>query len=452
MDHDLKTGRPSMYIPPHSIESESSLLGAILLDPRVLEHVSDVVTERDFYRHSHRLIFKAICDLDQKAKPIDVVTVFEELTRQGVIDQIAGIGELNELAQYVPNAGHVRSYAELVKEKSVLRAIVDASEETIRAVLEGQAPTAMDALDAAEKRVLEIGDVVVKKSEVKTLDEQISHTLDWLQKKADEPNVATGVQTGFVDLDRSLSGMQSGDLIVVAARPSMGKTALAMNIAEHAALVQDSRVLVFSLEMSAEQLNRRTIGSVARVDQQRLKDARLVDGEWARVTEAVEKLKGKVLDVFDEASLTINSIRAVARRVAKKRKGLDLIVVDYLQLLEGVQSDRPENRATEVGQISRGLKLLAKELQCPVIALSQLNRSVEQRPDKRPLMSDLRESGAIEQDADVIMFIYRDEYYTKDASKEPGVAEVIIGKHRNGPTGTTRLTWRGHLARFDNLA
>lgn len=450
MDLDLKGTRPSMYIPPHAPEAEASLLGALLLDPRVIEHVADIVTDRDFYRHGNQLIFKAISDLDQAGKPIDVVTVFDELTRQGLSEHVGGVGELNELAQYVPNTGHVRHYAEVVKEKSILRAIIDASEETIRSVIDGQATTALQALDSAEKRVLEIGDTVVKKSEVKTLDEQMAHTLAWLHKKSDSPDDASGVQTGFAELDKSLSGMQPGDLIVIAARPSMGKTALAMNIAEHAALSQELSVLVFSLEMSAEQLNRRTVGSVARVDQQRLKEARLQDAEWARVSEAAEKLKGKVLDVFDEASLTINSIRAVARRVAKKRKGLDLIVVDYLQLLEGLQSDRPENRATEVGQISRGLKLLAKELQCPVIALSQLNRSVEQRPDKRPLMSDLRESGAIEQDADVVMFIYRDEYYSKDGSKEPGVAEVIIGKHRNGPTGTVRLAWRGPLARFDS--
>ncbi len=448
LNHDLELG---ILVPPQAVEAESSLLGAVLLDSRVFEMVADQISERDFYRQSHRQIFAAISSLDYRSKPIDVVTVFEELSRTGLSDDVGGLQYLNALAQFVPNASNVRRYAELVKEKAVLRAIVSASEETIRDVLDGTSRNAADALDCAERRVLAVGDVAVRKGEVKSLADQLNHTIEWLQKKADSPNEPTGLQTGFIELDRSIAGLQPGDLIVIAARPSMGKTALAMNIAEHSAIAQNKRVLVISLEMSAEQLNRRMLGSVGRIDQQRLKNATLEHGEWARVSETVERLRGKVLDVYDEASLTINNIRAVSRRIAKKHRGLDLIVVDYLQLLEGIQSDRPENRATEVAQISRGLKLLAKELQCPLIALSQLNRSVEQRSDKRPLMSDLRESGAIEQDADVIMFIYRDEYYTKDTCKEPGIAEVIIAKHRNGPTGTVNLNWRANLARFDNL-
>jgi len=340
------------------------------------------------------------------------------------------------------------------RDKSILRKLIQTGDEITALAFEnkGQGPTAI--LEEAERKVLEIGEQGASRADVKTLDDQLARFIDQLQERADNPGQKSGVQTGFLDLDRLTNGFQAGDVVVVAGRPSMGKTALGLNIAEYAAIDQRLPVLVISLEMSADQLTSRFVGSIARVDQERFKTGVLSDDEWGRVTDTLETVRGAVLDIQDSGINTVSSIRALARRTARKHKHLGLILVDYIQLMGGDEEGRAsaENRATEVGQISRGLKLLAKEMRCPVIALSQLNRGVESRPDKRPMMADLRESGAIEQDADTIIFIYRDEVYTKDACKEPGVAEIIIGKQRNGPTGTVKLAWSPRYTRFDNLA
>ena len=442
----------SLRIPPQSLESEASVLGALLLDNSAFDHVLDLLTDGDFYSFAHKEVFRVVASLLNGSRPADVITVFEQLKTEGKAEEIGGLAFLNALAQYVPSAGNIRRYAEIVCERSVLRRLITAGDEIVTSAFSTEGRAVSDILEASETSILAIGEQGVAREEVKTIEGQLLRFIEDLQDKADHPGQQTGVLTGFNDLDKQTDGFQAGDLIVVAGRPSMGKTSLAMNIAEHAALKQNLNVLVFSLEMSADQLTRRIVGSLGRIDQKGLKTGVLSDGDWGRVTETLERLKNVVLDIQDVGVETVGVIRAISRRIARRRKKLGLIIVDYLQLLNSGSGDRasPENRATEVAQISRGLKMLAKEMQCPVIALSQLNRSVEARTDKRPMMSDLRESGAIEQDADVIIFIYRDEVYTKESCKEPGIAEIIIAKQRNGPTGTVKLVWSSNYTRFDS--
>lgn len=441
-----------LRIPPHSIEAESSVLGGLLLDNDAWDRVGDVLTDRDFYRYEHRLVFSAIGILINASKPADVITVFEQLQNQGKAEEIGGLAYLNSLAQYVPSAGNIRRYAEIVRERSVLRKLVSASDEISANAFNPKGRPVAAILDEAEQKIFNIGEEGARnKQGFQAMDTLVVDLLDRVQEMADNPNDVTGVPTGFYDLDRMTAGFQAGDLIVLAARPSMGKTALAINIAEHVALNEGLPVAVFSMEMGAAQLAVRIVGSIGRIDQGHLRTGKLTDEEWPRLTEAIEKLRTISLHIDESAGLTSSELRANARRLSRQCGKLGLIVVDYLQLMSGSSSDG-ENRATELGEISRGLKMLARELQCPVIALSQLNRSVEQRPDKRPMMSDLRESGAIEQDADIIMFIYRDEYYTKDACKEPGVAEVIIAKQRNGPTGVVKLAFLKPITKFESLA
>ena len=449
-EHMTEDASPQLRVPPQAIEAEAAVLGALLLHNDSYDFVSDLLVANDFYAYANRLVYKAIAALLGQGAGADVITVHEYLRNEQSDEVVGGLTYLSELAQYVPSATNIQHYAALIRQKSVLRSLLKAADQTITDVFSPQGRAAQDILETAERRVLAIGENGVHVGEVKSLDEQLIQAVDWIQNRADNPQEETGVRTGFIDLDRSIGGFQAGDLIVVAGRPSMGKTALAMNIAEHAAIEQNLPVLVVSLEMQADQLTRRTIGSVGRINQQRIKTGTLSDDDWSRLSDTVEKMRGHTLDIIDEGSSSIASIRSEARRAARRYKQLGLIVVDYLQLLES-RGESTENRATEVAQISRGLKLLAKEMQCPVIALSQLNRGVENRTDKRPLMSDLRESGSIEQDADIVMFIYRDEYYAKEGSKEPGVAEVIIGKQRNGPTGTVKLAWQAEYTRFGNL-
>jgi len=441
-----------LRIPPHSIEAESSVLGGLLLDNGAWDRVGDLLTDRDFYRYEHRMVFAAIGALINASKPADVITVFEQLQNQGKAEEVGGLAYLNSLAQYVPSAGNIRRYAEIVRERSVLRKLVTASDEISTNAFNPKGRPVAAILDEAEQKIFNIGEEGARtKQGFQSMDTLVVDLLDRVQEMADNPNDVTGVPTGFYDLDRMTAGFQAGDLIVLAARPSMGKTALAINIAEHVALNEGLPVAVFSMEMGAAQLAVRIVGSIGRIDQGHLRTGKLTDEEWPRLTEAIEKLRTISLHIDESAGLTSSELRANARRLSRQCGKLGLIVVDYLQLMSGSSSDG-ENRATELGEISRGLKMLARELQCPVIALSQLNRSVEQRPDKRPMMSDLRESGAIEQDADIIMFIYRDEYYTKDACKEPGVAEVIIAKQRNGPTGVVKLAFINRITKFESLA
>jgi replicative DNA helicase len=441
-----------LRIPPHSIEAESSVLGGLLLDNAAWDGVSDLLHDGDFYRYEHRLVFAAMASLINASRPADVITVFEHLQSLGKAEEIGGLGYLNSLAQYVPSASNIRRYAEIVRERSVLRKLVSASDEISTSAFNPKGRPVATILDEAEQKIFNIGEEGARtKQGFQSMDTLVVNLLDRVQEMADNPNDVTGVPTGFYDLDRMTAGFQAGDMIVLAARPSMGKTALAINIAEHVALHEGLPVAVFSMEMGAAQLAVRIVGSIGRIDQGHLRTGKLTDEEWPRLTEAIEKLRTISLHIDETAGLTSSELRANARRLSRQCGKLGLIVVDYLQLMSGSGSDG-ENRATELGEISRGLKMLAKELQCPVIALSQLNRSVEQRPDKRPMMSDLRESGAIEQDADIIMFIYRDEYYTKDACKEPGVAEVIIAKQRNGPTGVVKLAFLNNITKFESLA
>ena len=437
--------------PPHSIEAESSVLGGLLLDNGAWERVGDLLKEGDFYRYEHKLVFAAIGALIESNKPADVITVDEHLKNQGKAEEAGGLVYLNSLAQYVPSAGNIRRYAEIVRERSILRKLVAASDEISTSAFNPQGKAVEKILDEAEQKIFRIGEEGSRlKQGFQGMESLVVQLLDRVEEMSQNPNDITGVPTGFYDLDRMTSGFQAGDMIVLAARPSMGKTAFAVNIAEHVALNEGLPVAIFSMEMGASQLAVRIVGSIGRLDQGHLRTGKLTDEEWPRLTEAVEKLRNISLHIDETPSLTPTELRASARRLARQCGKLGLIVVDYLQLMTG-SSSNGENRATELGEISRGLKMLAKELQCPVIALSQLNRSVETRTDKRPMMSDLRESGAIEQDADVIMFIYRDDYYNKD-SKEPGVAEVIIGKQRNGPTGTIKLAFLKNLTRFESLA
>jgi len=352
----------------------------------------------------------------------------------------------------VPSASNIRRYGEIVRERAILRKLVTASDEIATTAFSPKGRPVAQILDEAEQKIFHIGAEGSRmKQGFQSMNSLVVELLDRVEEMSQNPNDITGVPTGFHDFDRMTSGMQPGDLIVLAARPSMGKTALAINIAENVAVQEGLPVAVFSMEMGASQLAVRIVGSIGRIDQGHLRTGKLSDDEWPRLTEAIEKLRNVSLHIDETPGLTTSELRANARRLSRQCGKLGLIVVDYLQLMSGSSSDGSDNRATELGEISRGLKMLAKELQCPVIALSQLNRSVEQRTDKRPMMSDLRESGAIEQDADVIMFIYRDDYYNKD-SKEPGVAEVIIGKQRNGPTGTIKLAFLKPITKFESLA
>jgi replicative DNA helicase len=441
-----------LRIPPHSIEGESSVLGGLLLDNSAWDRVGDVVFDCDFYRYEQRLIYSAIGALINANKPADVITVFEHMQSQGRADEVGGLAYLNSLAQYVPSASNIRRYAEIVRDRSILRKLVSASDEIATNAFNTKGRAVSEIVDESEQKIFNIGEQGKRNSQgFQGMDTLVVKLLDRVQEMADNPNDVTGVPTGFYDLDRMTAGLQAGDLVVLAARPSMGKTALAINIAEHVALNEGLPVAVFSMEMGAAQLAVRIVGSIGRIDQGHLRTGKLTDEEWPRLSEAIEKLRTISLHIDESAGLTSSELRANARRLSRQCGQLGLIVVDYLQLMSG-NSSEGENRATELGEISRGLKMLAKELKCPVIALSQLNRSVEQRPDKRPMMSDLRESGAIEQDADIIMFIYRDEYYTKEACKEPGVAEIIIAKQRNGPTGTVKLAFMRQITKFESLA
>ena len=455
VDDDVPRDREvaQLRVPPHSIEAESSVLGGLLLDNMAWDRIGDLLSEGDFYRYEHRLIFKAIADLINGSKPADVITVYEHLQSLGKSDEMGGLAYLNSLAQYVPSAANIRRYAEIVRERSILRKLVTASDEIATNAFNPQGKSVDKILDEAEQKIFNIGEEGTRmKQGFQSMDALVVELLDRVTEMAENPNDITGVRTGFYEFDKMTSGLQPGDMIVLAARPSMGKTSLAINIAEHVALNEGLPVAVFSMEMGASQLAVRIVGSIGRIDQGHLRTGKLTDDEWPRLTEAIEKLRNVSLHIDETPGLTVSELRANARRLARQCGGkLGLIVIDYLQLMSVSSGMGDENRATAVGEISRGLKMLAKELGCPLIALSQLSRGVESRTDKRPMMSDLRESGAIEQDADVIMFIYRDDYYNKD-SKEPGVAEVIISKQRNGPTGAVKLAFIKQLTKFESLA
>jgi len=441
----------SLKVPPHSIEAEQSVLGGLLLDNAAWDRIADFINEHDFYRYDHRLIFHNIGKLISQAKPADVITVYEQLQAAGKAEEAGGLAYLNALAQNTPSAANIRRYAEIVRDRGVLRQLVTIADEISAGAFNPQGRDVRQLLDEAESKVFAIAEEGSRGQkgflEIQPLLTQVVERIDELYHRDNQSDI-TGVPTGFVDLDRMTSGMQGGDLIIVAGRPSMGKTAFSLNIGEHVAVEQGLPVAVFSMEMAGTQLAMRMLGSVGRLDQHRLRTGRLLDEDWPRLTHAIQKMNDAQLFIDETPALNPMELRARSRRLARQCGQLGLIVIDYLQLMSG--SGGGENRATEISEISRSLKGLAKELNCPVIALSQLNRSLEQRPNKRPVMSDLRESGAIEQDADVILFIYRDQVYNPD-SPDKGTAEIIIGKQRNGPIGTVRLTFLGEYTKFDNF-
>ena len=444
----------NLALPPHSIEAEQSMLGGLLLENSAYERVADVLTDDDFYRHEHKLIYRAISTLINENRPADIITVQEVLERNDQLSHAGGFEYLLTLAQSTPSAANIRRYAEIVRERSIIRQLAEIGTEIARNAYNPQGKSAEQLLDEAENQVFQIAESTAKSKqgflEMPDLLQQNIERIDALYQR-DNPNEVTGIATGFTDLDKMTSGLQAGDLVIVAGRPSMGKTAFAINIAEHVAISGKLPVAVFSMEMGGAQLVMRMLSSVGRLDQSVLKNGSLKDEHWERLNEAVAKLTDAPIFIDETAGLSALELRARARRLARRfNNRLGLIVIDYLQLMSG--SGRSDNRASELGEISRSLKALAKELQVPVIALSQLSRTVEQRTDKRPMMSDLRESGAIEQDADLIMFMFRDEYYTKEQSQFKGLAECIIGKHRNGPTGRVFLTFMGQFTRFENAA
>lgn len=438
--------------PPHSIEAEQSVLGGLLLDNQAWDKIADLLSADDFYRHDHRLIFAAIGRLIDQSRPADVITVFEALQNAAKDEDAGGLPYLNALAQNTPSAANIRRYGEIVRDRAVLRRLVSVGEDITTTALNPQGKETKQILDEAESAVFQIAEAGARgKQGFARLDSLLVGVVERIQELYETPNASdvTGVPTGYVDVDKMTAGLQKGDLIIVAGRPSMGKTTFAVNIAEHVAIDHGMPVLIFSMEMGAPQLALRMLSSVGRIDQQRLRTGRLLDEDWPRLTATMQKMHDAQMYIDETPALNSIDLRARARRQARVCGQLGLIVIDYLQLMSA--NGQGENRATEISEISRSLKALAKELKVPVIALSQLNRTVEQRTDKRPVMSDLRESGAIEQDADVIFALYREEFYNPD-TPEKGVAEVLILKQRNGPTGRLNLRFAGALTRFDNLA
>ena len=442
----------NLKVPPHSIEAEQSVLGGLLIDNSAFDKVADIVSDRDFYRDDHRRIFRHSLRLVEKGKPADVVTVDEAIKGSEDRDKTGGLAYLAALAGNTPTAHNVRRYAEIVRERAVMRKLVEVGTEIADTAFNPMGKEVGQLLDEAESKVFEIAESGARTRqgfiEIQPLLTQVMERIDMLYHK-DNPSDITGIPTGYHDLDRQTSGLQAGDLIIIAGRPSMGKTALALNMAEHVAVENRLPVAVFSMEMSGTQLAMRMLGSIGRLDQHKLRTGRLSDEDWNRLTNAVGKLHDAPIHIDETPALNALELRARARRLHRQYGTLGMIVIDYLQLMESTSEG--ENRATEISELSRSLKALAKELRVPVVALSQLNRALEQRPNKRPQMADLRESGAIEQDADLILAIYRDEVYNPD-TPEKGIAEVNILKQRNGPIGTVKLTFLGEYTRFENYA
>ena len=440
-----------LKIPPHSIEAEQSVLGSMLIEPETWDTVTEIVGSDDFYNRAHQTIFGAILDLLKVNQPIDLITVSEALEKHDQLEAAGGFAYLAELAKNTPSAANVVAYANIIKERAITRELIGVAHNIAEVGFNPEGRDSSELLDLAESKVFEIAEKRTGENEgPRDIEKVLDKTVDRLEALVKSGKEVTGVTTGFSDLDKKTSGLQPSDLIIVAARPSMGKTTFAMNLCENAMMAEDKPVLVFSLEMPSEQIMMRMLASLSRVDQTKIRTAQLDDEDWARISRTMAMLKDKDnLYVDDSSGLTPMDVRTRARKIARDRGGISLIMVDYLQLMR--VPSLADNRTLEIAEISRSLKALAKELEVPVVALSQLNRGLEQRADKRPVNSDLRESGSIEQDADLIMFIYRDEVYHEN-SEYKGVAEIIIGKQRNGPIGTSRLTFQGQFSRFDNYA
>jgi len=442
-----------LKLPPQAIEAEQSILGSMMLDNRVIDEISSELEVRDFYRNDHQTIFNQIISLDEKGEAADVVTVSESLTHLGELDNVGGMAYLGALAKNTPNTGNVKSYAKIVRDRAILRRLIESSNDIIQQAYQPDGKTPEEVLDFAESVIFEIAkNNNQAKAGFRKIDVLLAEAVDKIEELFNTKQTVTGVPTGFIDLDRKTSGLQGGDLVVVAGRPSMGKTSFSMNLVEYAAINQDLPVAVFSMEMPGSQLATRLLASLSRVNSSKLRTGQLDSEDWPKLTSAVGILQNKSIYIDDTPALSPLEVRTRARRLAAEHEhGLGMVMIDYLQLMRGNDTGGGENRTLEISNITRALKGLAKELDCPIIMLSQLNRSLEQRPNKRPVMSDLRESGAIEQDADVIMFIYRHEVYEPETDQK-GLAEIIIGKQRNGPIGTVRLAWLGEFTRFENYA
>ena len=439
-----------LRVPPHSLQAEQAVLGGLMLDNGAWDKIADQVSEQDFYRREHQLVFSAVRRLADADRPFDVVTLSEELDRIDALQEVGGLAYLGLLANETPSAANIKAYAAIVREQSVVRQLIRVGNEIAEAGFRPKGRKVDELLDHAENQVFQIAEQQSRGGGgFRPITTLLTATINRIEELFGSEEALTGVSSGFSDFDAKTSGLQKSDLIIVAGRPSMGKTSFAMNIAENVAVTSGLPIAVFSMEMPGEALTMRMISSLGRVNQQAVRSGNLEDDDWPRITSAVHILNNTKLFIDDTPALTPTELRARCRRLTKENGQLGLVVIDYLQLMQA--PDVGENRATEISAISRSLKALAKELHVPVIALSQLNRSLEQRPNKRPVMSDLRESGAIEQDADMIVFIYRDEVYNED-SPDKGKAEIIIGKQRNGPIGTVVLTWQGQYTRFDNYA
>lgn len=438
----------NLKLPPHSIEAEQAVIGGLLLDNRAWEKIADRIHEKDFYRHDHRMIFRAIGALERKTQPFDVVTLSESLAQNEELEEAGGLAYLGRLAKDTPSAANIVAYADIVRERSVLRQLIAVGTDIAGSGFRPEGRETTELLENAEKSVFAIAEQKVRgQTGLRAISQVLSKTVEQIDHLFETKGAVSGVASGFADLDKMTTGFQPGDLVIVAGRPAMGKTTFAMNVAETAAISGKLPVAVFSMEMPGEQLAMRLISSLGRIDQHHIRTGELTDEDWPRITSSISMLSETKLFIDDTPAMSPSEVRTRARRI-KREHGLGLVIIDYLQLMQVAGGS--ENRATEISEISRGLKALAKELGIPVIALSQLNRGLEQRPDKRPVMSDLRESGAIEQDADIILFVYRDEVYNED-SPDKGMAEIIIGKQRNGPIGKVRLAFRGKYTRFDDF-
>ncbi|HST44086.1 MAG TPA: replicative DNA helicase [Luteimonas sp.] len=439
-----------LRVPPQSVEAEQAVLGGLMLAPEAFDRIADHLVEGDFYRRDHQLIYRAIRELAEKSRPFDAVTLGEWFESQGLVEQVAGGAYLIELASTTPSAANIVAYADIVRDKAILRHLIEVGTGIVNDGFQPEGRDSSEILSKAEQDVFAIAEAGSRgRTDFVPVNTAMAEAFDVLQTRYANGGGITGLPTGYTEFDEMTAGLQPTDLVILAARPAMGKTTLALNIAEYAAIKTKKAVAVFSMEMSASQLALRLISSNGRVNATRLRTGQLEDEDWSRVTSAIRMLKETKIFIDDTPALSPDVLRAKSRRL-KREHDLGLIVIDYLQLM--AVPGNSENRATEISEISRSLKGLAKELNVPVVALSQLNRSLETRADKRPVMADLRESGAIEQDADEIVFIYRDEYYNKDNSPDKGLAEIIIGKQRNGPTGSVKLKFFGEYTRFDNLS
>lgn len=437
-----------LRILPHSMEAEQAILGGLLINNDAWNDVAEQVSEIDFYRGDHALIFKVMTQLGNDNQPQDLVTVSQALDNLGQLDSVGGSAYLAELSMNTPSAANIVAYASIVRERSVLRQLIKASDKVAGHAYQPKGASSGEILDEAETAIFAIAEQQQKGSGPQSISTLLKGAIDKIEELHQNKKAVTGVSTGFTELDKRTSGLQPADMVVVAGRPSMGKTTFAMNLCEAVAIKENMPVLVFSMEMPGESLVMRMMSSLGRINQQNLRTGQIDASEWPRIMSASRMLHEKKIYIDDTPALSPLEMRARARRVAREAGQLGVIMIDYMQLMQVPGS---ENRVNEISEISRSLKTLAKELSVPVIALSQLNRSLEQRPNKRPVMSDLRESGAIEQDADLIMFLYRDAVYNKD-TEDKNLAEVIIGKQRNGPIGTVKLAFHGEFTRFDNLA